>query len=449
MRRKATVLALVTLLVLFAGAAWADDGGGTLQDYLDVFGNEMVFTMIGNDVDVSFTSPWTTVEWTYDVDYSRSAEVNGSLAGASGVVTLQMSPGSANILSSNVGVDGNFVAGDSNSISIADNGYLADVFVGRDIALSLLGIETWVPTTWDEYYTRTDHIGNGSLAGSSGIVTAQLSSGTGNVLALAVGVEAGEGAASRIDVLYNYDTWVFVADGVRVDATVIGPLGLFSAEDGYGWSPVQDNEDWFYTRKDIVDGGALDGAQGIVGVQMSSGTANVLNSAVNVVVRSSSGAGVTVAENEFVYAWLVKDVDAGLLLALTGIEYSWDWDYIRTDQILGSFNGASGIVTAQLSSGTANVLSSNVKVENFSSSGTQVGVAGNLDSVVDVIVDAELDAVLAFTGIGTSTDWVYSRSDSIESSFGGAVGVISAQTSSGSANILSSTVKVGYGSPTP
>lgn len=370
MRSRVTVLVVVVALLVLGAttAVWAEDS-------LDVNLNQGVYVWLTNDYSERYISLVTGIGYAEDADYTRDDTVTGSFVGATGLITTQMSSGNANILHSDVAIDTDVVGGNALSISVTDNSlssgegsvssdvaeYEADIAIEDGVKVRQLEASTYITENYDAYYARRDGIVGGSFAGSSGVITAQLSSGNANILTSNVEVSMGGGEAASIAVNGNSDLVIDVTVGTVVDSISLS-TGIDFNGGEFAGAADGEGEELTYSRSDIIGGGSFDGASGIITAQLSSGDANILHSTVRVNAYTSSGIDVQVADNTNSEVLVVSDLELQEVMVGTYIYVTQEGSYQRSDIIDGSFNGASGIVTIQTSSGAANVVTSTVSI---------------------------------------------------------------------------------------
>lgn len=356
------MIILVAAVVLVVGGAVAARADDTLEVNL----NQGVYVYLTSDNSEKYVSLITGIGYAGDTDYTRVGEVIGSFKGAKGLITSQMSSGNANILHSDVEVNTDVEGGVSLEVSVTDNtlqvsgsvsgsldGESADISVEEGTRIRVLEAETYIEENYDSQYTRRDSVSGGSFSDSSGVVTAQLSSGNANILTSNMEVATGGGDATSITVSGNTDLAILVSVRTLETDTSL-TTGISVNGSGEGTSD--------YVRSDEIRGGSFDRANGLVTAQLSSGDANIIHSSTGIDVYTSSGTKAAVEENSDSQVEVVSDMDLRQVRASTSILSTMETGYQRLDVIEGSFNAAQGIIAVQTSSGAANILSSTVTI---------------------------------------------------------------------------------------
>ena len=398
---------------------------------------------IDQDVDADFNS--ITNIRTFDGSRTRQNQISGSFNGATGTVTVQQNNGSANQMSAAtgvVGVRGNVTDNDLDQRVDAD---------GNDVA-SFGSI-----STFDNGNPRTNQIQN-SFRGAAGAVTVQQNNGDANTMNAATAVagvtgdvdddvdqdvdarsndvenggrvttdDAGSTRTNTINPSFNGASGVITVQQNNGDAnTMNAATAVVQVGGDIGGDLEQDveAEDNTVSFPSTADGGStrtnnitssFNSASGIITVQQNNGDANSMNAATAFTNVDGDVNGSDGVEQE--------DPDIDVEDNEVDVNTTTPSSATRRNNITGSFNGVSGVVTVQQNNGNANSM-------NVGNAVARVG-----GDVADD-VEQELEVQRNDLDDGAHSDFGSTRSNALTNSFNRASGVTTVQQNNGNGNSM-------------
>jgi hypothetical protein len=317
-----------------------------------------------------------------DQGSQRRNTVNPSFNDASGVFTVQQNNGNANAISAATAVAGNLGAGN----------VLQQVLVSGTVNGNAVV---------DFGATRTNSILD-SFNNAAGVATVQQNNGDANVLGIGTAVAANIGNANA------------PADPSNVEQSVAaGAIGAVTNNVSL---------DLGGERQNIIGwAGAFNGFRGVASVQQNNGSNNLLSLAT--AVKADIG---TTGVVDFDFETATQTA-----LALNGsvangtVHAAGANEVDRKNVIFGSFNDSAGVVSVQQNNGDGNAL------------GIANAVTLNLDSHESVdFVGPQGAGILGAVTDSIAFDVESVRYNKVESSFGGARGLIGVQQNNGSNNVI-------------
>jgi hypothetical protein len=343
---------------------------------------------VDQDIDVgregdTGTNLVTQIE-TVDLGSDRDNLINPSFNGAQGTAQVQQNNGSGNSVAASTAI-------------VAALGDIANV----EQTVDVVGQVNSVLVT-DQGSTRTNTIDN-SFDNAQGVYTVQQNNGDANAMGAGTAVAAsGYGIDQTTgDILPPAPGGSSGSVNQSVDAT--GNLTGLSV-----------------TSSDLADRdnaivGSFSNAAGVFSVQQNNGSANAMSIGTGV-VGSTGGFGE-----------VTQDIDAGG--SLGGLDFAvGDLDTSRSNLINPSFNGASGIVSAQQNNGDLNLM-------NVASGVVVNGLNGGGGDLVDQQV--ETTGAIASIGRFAGDEGQIRENEISDRSFNGFQGVASVQQNNGDLNVIS------------
>jgi hypothetical protein len=254
-------------------------------------------------------------------DYERANLLTDAFnGGVNGVFTIQQNNGDGNNIAAATGIAAN-IDTDGDIDSTIDNNATTTGFVKG---------EGEYDGALDLWANRHNTVKGPIFSGAAGIMTVQQNNGNNNVMGSAVGVVANVNTVKR-----------FGEGGAEAnsagDATVEGNGSISTS---------------FTDRLNDIQG-AFDGAQGVMTVQQNNGDNNVMGAATDVVATTELPGFGPAASN----ATLGATVSDNFALN-TGTVGAPGYSNVMAD----SFNGASGVMTAQQNNGNNSAMQSAVSV---------------------------------------------------------------------------------------
>jgi len=331
---------------------------------------------------------------TLDPGQVRPNEIVDSFNGAQGIGHIQQNEGSANSINAAAAVQTSI-----NQVTPAESGTFVGSTVYENHAIQLDG-------------TRTNDVTN-SFLGAQGVFTVQQNNGDQNEIGSAEAIQADQNS---------------IGD-VSTNATVISTTE-FNGTDQHGGTRQNDIMDSF-----------RDGAAGVFTVQQNNGDHNAIGAATS--VYGANGGHGDVDQEILIEGASVGNYGDGIGPFRLMTSSNEEAPSVRSNMIDPSFDGASGIVTAQQNNGNANAISAATAVAG------NVGgqdVDGNDDVDQNVFVNGYVD------GEGTPVedivvDWeaTHSRNNAIYTdSFDGFSGIATVQQNNGDHNVLGAATAVNY-----
>ena len=420
-------------------------GGAAAQSTPDSAANATVTPQVGVETeDEEIIDNGNTA---VDIHTRRQNIADGDFTDATGIATMQQNNGSSNVLDAATASLAN--------IELADG---EDVTADSEVDATTANNHTQHDGLNAKEFTEAEGIDDGldrenavsdSFSEFDGTSTTQQNNGDNNVIGSSTAVV---GSVPNDDGQPDPATIVGTAGSLTANATANATTedqGGFTQGDEPGAGEETDTLlDKQSVRHNDVSDGAYDGAGGIQTLQQNNGNGNALASATSV-IGDSTGTG-TPDINQTADANPALDMDGNTVQQEPVTEFASDNDMEqfdpipddRSNAINGSMNDSlSGVSTVQQNNGDANSLASATSV---------VGdIDGNPASVDQEANTSEIEVtgVTAIDGVGgqqaPQQDNIGStRTNTIDPSYRGAMGVHEVQQNNGNANAIGQSTAV-------